>query len=209
MNGVETRFLVDTRAGTILGETVLEYQPNGTPIVSYTYGLGLISQNRGGAASYFIQDRLGSTRALVSASGTVTDTYAYDAYGQIINRSGTTVNSVLFAGQAFDSALGDYYLRAHDMDPATGRFLSQDSFGGFQSSPITTNRYLYGNDDPVNNVDPSGHFGPRFFSPSAPFLAAGLEGLGYQYPQRTKCGFPITAPPIDFDKFDVDICFAQ
>ena len=157
VNGVETRFLVDSRGGFALGETLLAYQPNGTPSASYVYGLNLISADQAGVESYYVRDQLGSTRALVSGQGVVTDTYTYDAFGEILSQTGNTPNRFLFTGQAYDAALGDYYLRARDMDPATGRFLNQDSFAGYPTNPISLNRFIYGNDDPVNNVDPSGH----------------------------------------------------
>ncbi len=209
VNGAPTRFLVNTRGGQALGQTLLEYQPNGKPIVSYVYGLGLISQNRSGAQSYYILDRLGSTRALVSPQGIVTDTYTYDAFGQLRNRTGATANRFLFAGQAYDAALGDYYLRARDMNPATGRFLNQDSFSGYQTNPITTNRYIYAGDDPVNHVDPSGHNLLVVGAIGAlVFAAIGFGGFAlstfYNAPER-----PITfLDPVLFIESSVDLLLA-
>ncbi|MHC1783582.1 MAG: hypothetical protein AB9891_12655 [Anaerolineaceae bacterium] len=39
-----------------------------------------------------------------------------------------------------------------------GRFVSRDRWGGRQDSPITYNRWLYGNGNPVIFIDPSGQF---------------------------------------------------
>ena len=47
-----------------------------------------------------------------TATGTVTDTYDYDAFGNLINPTGTTPNNYLFAGEQFDPDLGLYYNRA-------------------------------------------------------------------------------------------------
>src|SRR5205814_1884808 len=47
---------------------------------------------------------------------------------------------------------------ARFLDPNTGRFASADSFSGLVRNPLTLNRYLYTAQDPVNFVDPSGHF---------------------------------------------------
>jgi hypothetical protein len=41
--------------------------------------------------------------------------------------------------------------------PRTGRFLSQDPFGGNDDYPVTLHRYLYAGDDPVDNRDPGGN----------------------------------------------------
>ena len=70
--------------------------------------------------------------------------------------AGSTANSFLFQGQQYDAASGTYYLRARYYDQNNGRFLSQDPFGGSNDDPISLHRYLYANDDPANNVDPSG-----------------------------------------------------
>jgi RHS repeat-associated protein len=62
-------------------------------------------------------------------SGTVPGarvTYEYDAYGNLLNSTGTTPNVNMYRGEAYDSDLGLYYLRARWMNPLTGRFLSRD-----------------------------------------------------------------------------------
>jgi len=52
----------------------------------------------------------GSVRQLTDAL--VTDTYDYDAFGNLIYRSGTTPNDYLYAGEQFGANLGFYYLRS-------------------------------------------------------------------------------------------------
>ncbi len=44
------------------------------------------------------------------------------------------------------------------LNPNTGRFWTSDSFAGNNSDPLSLHKYLYGADDPVNRIDPSGHF---------------------------------------------------
>jgi len=46
-----------------------------------------------------------------------TDTYDYDAFGNLINSTGSTPNNCLFAGEQFDPALGVYYNRASGLLP--------------------------------------------------------------------------------------------
>jgi len=54
---------------------------------------------------------------------------------------------------------GRLFLRARWMDPTTGRFVSEDPFGGTTKRPSSFHRYLYANESPVNMVDPDGQFG--------------------------------------------------
>ena len=73
-------------------------------------------------------DNLGSTRALTNSVGAVTDTQTDDAYGNLILSTGTTTNAYLFTGQWLDSAIGQYYQRARDYNPAVGSFTARDSY---------------------------------------------------------------------------------
>jgi RHS repeat-associated protein len=152
--GQEMRYLVD--ANRPFAEVLEEYQPGGATAVSYVYGLGLISQDRGGQQSFYVADGLGSTRALADSHGLVTDQYAYDAYGRIIGQSGSTANNYLFAGEQLDPNMGLYYLRARYYAPSIGRFLTTDPFAGRTIDPGSLHRYLYAGANPVNFKDPSG-----------------------------------------------------
>lgn len=154
VDGAETRFLID--ANQPYAQVLLEYAPGGIIQVSYVYGLDLISQERGGAKSFYHVDGLGSTRALTNALGLVTDRYVYDAFGRMLARTGTTPNLYQFTGEQFDPNVGFNYLRARYYDMAIGRFASTDPFEGIVGQPITLHRYLYGGLDPVNHVDPTG-----------------------------------------------------
>ncbi len=69
-----------------------------------------------------------------------------------------TTNEFLYAGTQFDSPIGQYYDHARDYDASAGQFTSRDSYNGELADPITENHYLYAGADPVENVDPSGHF---------------------------------------------------
>ena len=43
------------------------------------------------------------------------------------------------------------------MIPNTSRFWTRDTFEGNPKSPLSLHKYLYGADDPVDNIDPSGN----------------------------------------------------
>ncbi|MBP0011472.1 RHS repeat-associated core domain-containing protein, partial [Roseofilum sp. Belize Diploria] len=61
-----------------------------------------------------------------------------------------------FAGEQFDEALGQYYLRQRYYDASTGRFTRRDTFEGYQTNPISLHRYLYTYNNPILYTDPSG-----------------------------------------------------
>jgi RHS repeat-associated protein len=128
---------------------------------TYTFADELVSQTRydtaGTPSTRFVQrDGFGSTRWVTDAAGSITDSIDYDAFGNEINRTGTTKVEHLYRGEAFDPNVGFYYLRARWMDPSSGRFTQMDRWAGLESNPISLHKYVYGNSDPVNGKDPSG-----------------------------------------------------
>ncbi|HPA16325.1 MAG TPA: putative Ig domain-containing protein [Verrucomicrobiae bacterium] len=154
VDGSETRFLIDQNRP--FQEVLEEYLPGGTLTARYTHGLDLISQTRGGSRNYYHVDGLGNTRALSNALKNVTDTYAYEAFGTLIARSGTEINSFLYIGEQRDLETGFTYLRARHMDSAIGRFLSRDPYDGNPIIPLSLHDFLYVDANPIMWVDPSG-----------------------------------------------------
>ena len=153
-----TNFLVDTQLS--YPSVVEERNASDNLLASYDYGEDLIRMDRWNGASatpsYYLDDGLGSTRALASSTGSVTDTYNFDAYGDETGGTTNTPNEFLYEGQQFDSGIGDYFLRARYYAENDGRFLGQDPYEGDEDEPVTLHRYLYGIDDPVDECDPSG-----------------------------------------------------
>jgi RHS repeat-associated protein len=159
VNGATTRYLVDTLNPTGYAQVVEEVTGT-TASRTYTYGLQRISQsqqiNSAWTPSFYGYDGGGTARLLTDSTGTVTDTYDYDAYGNTVNTTGSTPNAYLSHGECHDSDLNLYYLRARWYSPATGRLLSTDRAPGVVSNPATLHRYLYAHSDPVNRNDPTG-----------------------------------------------------
>ena len=131
-------------------------ETSGAESISYTYGDDLVSQHNETSSYYYHYDGLGSTRGLSNATGQLTDSYDFSAYGEVLNKTGSTNNHYLFAGEQFDQTLNKYYLRARLYNPVTGRFTQMDSWMGELQEPISLNKYLYAHANPSNNIDPSG-----------------------------------------------------
>jgi len=155
VNGQETRFLIDDNQQRYT-QVIEEYQANGTVNNTYTHGWDLISQDNGTNRTFYQVDGLGSTRLLTNANGEVTNTYVYDAYGQLIQQTVNTENNYLFIGEQFEENLGLIYLRARYYQPSTGRFVSTDPFEGYSDLPISLHDYLYAQDNPALFIDLSG-----------------------------------------------------
>jgi len=173
--GVTTLYLVDDLNPTGYAQ-VIEEVSGGAVQREYTYGLQRINENQivsgTWTPSFYGYDGGGTVRQLTNLAGTVTDRYNYDAFGNLLNSSGTTPNNYLYRGEQYDSDLGLYYLRARYMNPLTGRFMSRDPEDGNTLDLKTLHKYLYAGGDPVDGWDPSG----RSLEESALIEGGSLQG---------------------------------
>ena len=176
VDGLTTAYVVDTQRD--LAQVLEERDDTGALLVRYSYGETLLSQERQGATSYYHSDGLGSTRFLTDPQARVTDTYRYDAFGNLLDTTGTTANTRRFAGEPYDPHSGLYDLRARAYDPTFGRFVHMDPWPGIRRVPQSVHKYVYAHNNPVNMVDPSGMSALVLASP-APYIASvGSLSLG-------------------------------
>jgi RHS repeat-associated protein len=173
--GVTTRYLVDAKNPTGYAQVIAEEFANTTNSATYIYGLeriarGYYSNQFGGVQGfrYYLYDGHGSVRALADTSGNVTDTYDYDAFGNLIHSTFTSIpplastvspstNNYLYSGEQFDPDLNLYYNRARYLNVSTGRFWTMDAFEGDTQSPLSLHKYLFVAANPTNLWDPSGY----------------------------------------------------
>lgn len=126
--GGTTYYVTDT--GSSLSQVVAEVDGDGRETASYTLGDERISVERDGKIWYYLHDGHGSVRMLAGEDGQITDSYSYDAYGNLLEREGDTENDFLYTGEQYNANTGLYYLRARYMNPDTGTFISMDSYPG-------------------------------------------------------------------------------
>ena len=107
----------------------------------------------GGAWRYHMYDGLGSTRQLMlhAYPYTITDTYSYEAFGNLMASTGTTPNPYRFVGSLgyYQTGSSLMHLGARYYVPELGRLMHRDPVGAAYM-------YAYADDDPVDAVDPAG-----------------------------------------------------
>ena len=149
-----TDYLVDSNRNYA---QVLVERVNGAADLSYHFGDDLISQSRAQTSHYFHTDGLGSTRVLTDITGSVSDRYAYSAFGEKLTETGSTDTGYLYTGEQFDSVLEQYYLRARYYNVGLAQMTSMDTYLGQLADPTSLQKYLYVKNNPVSFTDPSGN----------------------------------------------------
>ena len=119
---------------------------------------------------------------LLNAAGAIATVVAvrqlfnYDAYGNVIGFDvAQAATTLLYSGQQTDAATGLQELRARYYNPTTETFTSLDPYAGNSTSPLSYNKYLYTQGDPINGYDPTGKedFSIDVGSPAVGLLAEG------------------------------------
>jgi RHS repeat-associated protein len=148
-NGQTKRYIYD-------GEDILlEYDGTNVLQARYTHGPGIdepIVVTKGSSTYFYHQDGLGSVTDLTDSTGATAKSYAYDAYGNILESPGTVDQPYAYTGREFDTESGLYYYRSRSYDPTTGRFLRKDPLRFING----TNLYAYTMNNPTNYGDPLG-----------------------------------------------------
>lgn len=125
----------------------------GATTLKYMQGAGIdapLAVDDGTTFTYLHADGLGSIAKVTNASGAVTLTRQYDAWGNPEVSAGEA--GFAFTGREWDPEIGLYYYRARYYSGTVGRFISEDPIGVRDD----INLYRYVKDRPVNVVDPSG-----------------------------------------------------
>ena len=178
-----TNYLNDTNFNEN-AQAMYQYDQDGKEKASYTYGEAdqrisgdltkeavKYTEQKAGDYSY-LYDGQGNV-ANTTRGGVVTESYSYDPFGEMTaegkegtsktpleaqNDNGLSDNDVLWGynGEEYIEEVGLQYLRQRHYSPETGTFTSQDTNEGDLTNPLSQNRYIYAENDPVNGNDPGG-----------------------------------------------------
>jgi RHS repeat-associated protein len=134
---------------------IQEVDSGGSELARYPQGSVIdepLAMARAGATSFYEQDGIGSITSLSGSTGTVSNSYTYDAFGNLTASTGLLVNPFQFTGRDYDQETGLRYYRARYYDSTAGRFLNEDpiNFDG------GNNFYRYVDNNPAVFRDPLG-----------------------------------------------------
>src|SRR5262249_44143060 len=141
---------------------IQETTANGSLTARYMFGAGIdepLAVYRGAASEFYEADGLGSVTSLSTVAGVLSDSFAYDSFGNLLSSAGSFTQPFRYTDREWDVETGLYYYRARYYDSAFGRFLSQDPLS-FEGSGVSF--YGYVNNNPTNWSDPLGLFPLRW-----------------------------------------------
>jgi len=129
-------------------------EAQGGAFTRYIHGPGmdepLASEGAAGELVLKHSDALGSEVRTTDAGGNLVASRSYGTFGQL--QIGAGASGHAFTGREWDSETGFYYYRSRYYDPASGRFIAEDSIGLLGG----VNLFAYVNDSPAGFRDPWG-----------------------------------------------------
>lgn len=139
---------------------ILELDSSNNELAYNQYGLSLVSRDTG-SKGYYLYNGHGDTISVVGSNNELLNTYVYDEWGKVKEKTGSFDNPYLYAGYYYDSETSNYYLLSRYYNPSIGRFTSEDSYRGDYNDPLSLNRYVYVTNNPLIYIDPEGYFGKK------------------------------------------------
>lgn len=159
------------------------------------YANSMVVKDTVGISPYYYQvDALGSVREATGGIGTILFASNYEPYGPMYGTSGSDL--LKYTGRTLDGIIGGlYYFDARYYDASTGRFITEDTYMGQQTDPLSQNRYIYASDNPEKYIDPTGH---RYIvaSGGGGYASVPPPPSSQQLPPATHGAAPPPTPPL-------------
>lgn len=119
---------------------------------------------------YYLKDAENTITAIIDETGKELVSYGYDNSGAVVSLENAAgyrylmlLNPLAYRDYVYDIESGLYYLQSRYYSPYTYRFISPDSVLDTGSgSVMSTHLYAYCENDPINNIDPTGHWAQNY-----------------------------------------------
>lgn len=159
-------------------QVLMTYGRNQTEKAVYVYGEERIAEDdlQMDETSDYLYDGRGSVvQTVIEAE--IDMSLTYDPFGKITSGADENFVGYAYNGEESNEVTGLQYLRARYYDTELGSFITIDTYLGSLENAISQNRYTYANNDPVNNIDPSGHYSVNVNGTSQYYQTTGLNEL--------------------------------
>jgi RHS repeat-associated protein len=135
-----------------------EVDPNSVITKFIRIGIETFASKKGTTKYFYHNDHLGGVNVITDINGAQVQLNEYDPWGKVSKSTGNVDPTHRFTGKELDPESGLYYYGGRYYDPELARFVSADPFVPQPSDPQSLNRYSYVLNNPVNLIDPDGHF---------------------------------------------------
>ena len=168
-------------------EVLVEQNINGALDTAYVYGAARLSLDRfDGSSGYYLYDPRGSVTGITNEEGQIYQSYRYNALGDVTFGAPQYENEFTYNGESYNPNIKSQYLRARYYSVVTAAFITEDSYLGNMTNPLTLNRYGYCIGNPLNYVDKNGHW---YYEDDV----SEIESMYNETPERKKSVLGITS----------------
>ena len=107
---------------------------------------------------YYQYDALGNVTDLTDRLGENVVKYRWDAFGGMFAGVLAPYSRMGITGKEYDPKTGQVFFGSRWYNPMVGQFIMPDTFMGQLNRPQSLNAYAYAWNNPVNRIDPTGHW---------------------------------------------------
>lgn len=148
---------------------------------------------------FFEKNLQGDVVGIYNANGKKICTYKYDAWGECTTEVVGSASSLelhlaneydpfRYRGYYYDTETGFYYVSSRYYDPEVGRWINADGYVSKGQGILGNNMFAYCGNNPVNRVDPTGHFWSEIWEFAKTAVTEIGKAIGVLSPAYAGCG---------------------